>query len=151
MAATMSAARILRPPMSGRDRRHYAAELHKAEQAHAPLASDAARAHDAADQMLAEAYRLDCLAWSALQFIGGDQDSSPTIAAALHGKCDLLEVQCRHCNHSEVIDLTLVIWPRERPVHTLRKALYCRHCMKTYGKKRRSRSVFFPRRNYLLY
>jgi Pyruvate/2-oxoacid:ferredoxin oxidoreductase delta subunit len=49
----------------------------------------------------------------------------------------LLEVQCRHCNHAELIDLTLAIWPRGNQVHTLKSALYCRRCMKEQGKKRR--------------
>jgi hypothetical protein len=30
-----------------------------------------------------------------------------------------------------------VIWPRERPVHTIRRALYCARCEKGHGKKRR--------------
>lgn len=80
---------------------------------------------------------LDCQAWSARQFIGGPEDPSPSIEAALHGGVELLEVQCRHCNHSETVDLALVVWPRERPIHTLKKALYCRRCQDVYGKKRR--------------
>jgi hypothetical protein len=35
------------------------------------------------------------------------------IANALHGDVPLLEAQCRHCSHGEVIDLAEVIWPRE--------------------------------------
>lgn len=49
----------------------------------------------------------------------------------------MLEVQCRHCNHTELVDLALVIWPRERPIHTLKRALYCGACLKNYEKKRR--------------
>jgi hypothetical protein len=59
----------------------------------------------------------------------------------------LLEVQCRHCHHTEVVDLTLVVWPRERPVYTLRKALYCRPCLERDGKKRRPDRVALRMRN----
>jgi hypothetical protein len=37
----MSAARIIYPPMSGRDRRHFSRELKKGEQEHARLADEA--------------------------------------------------------------------------------------------------------------
>jgi hypothetical protein len=77
--------------MSGRDRRHYTAELRKAENEHRRLMREAAAAHEAADRQLAEAHRLDCLAWSALQFSGGPDTPSPTIAAALHGGVEILE------------------------------------------------------------
>jgi hypothetical protein len=133
----MSAARIIYPPMSGRDRRHYTAELRKAENELRRLTREAAAAHKAADRQLAEAHRFDCLAWSALQFTGGPEAPSPTIAAALHGGVEILEVQCRRCNHTELIDLALVIWPRERPIHTLKRALYCSKCLKMYQAKRR--------------
>ena len=83
------------------------------------------------------AHRLDCLVWSAFQFTGGPQSPSPTIAAALHDGIEMLEVQCRRCNHTEVVDLALVIWPRERPVHTLKRALYCAKCLKSDRTKRR--------------
>jgi hypothetical protein len=33
---------------------------------------------------------------------------------ALHGGHELLEVQCRHRNHTQLVDLALVIWPRQR-------------------------------------
>jgi hypothetical protein len=39
----MSAARILHIPLSGRDRRHYAAELRKAENAYRHLVREAGR------------------------------------------------------------------------------------------------------------
>ena len=86
----MSAARIIYPPMSGGDRRHYTAHLRKAENEYRRLTREAAAAHEAADQQLAEAHRLACLAWSALQFTGGPEAPSPTIAAALHGGVELL-------------------------------------------------------------
>src|SRR6201995_3744565 len=133
----MAASRILYPPMSGRDRRHYARELRKGEQEHARLSEAAGEAYKAADRALAEAHHLHCLAWSARLFIGGPDDPSPKIADALHGGVPMLEVQCRHCNHGEVVDLELVVWPRTRPIHTIQRALYCRKCEATYGKKRR--------------
>lgn len=129
--------RVIHLPLSGRDRRHYVAQLRRAEDAYRRHTREAEAAHQVADRALAEAHRLDCRAWSARQFIGGDEAPSPLIADAIHGGCELLEVQCRHCNHTEVIDLTLVTWPRSEPVHSLRRALYCRRCMAEYQKKRR--------------
>lgn len=133
----MSAARIIVPPLSGRDRRHFASELRKAEQIHERLVREAAAAHAVADRRLAEAHRLDGEAWSARQFIGGPEEPSPSIAEALHGGLDLLEVKCRHCNHTELVDLALVTWPRSQAIHTLRRALYCAKCLKTSARKRR--------------
>jgi hypothetical protein len=133
----MSAARIIHPPLSGRDRRHYAHELRKAEHTYERLVQEAIRAQEVADRVIAEAQRLGCEAWNALQFIGGDEDPSPTIANAIRGGFELLEVQCRQCNHNEFVDLKLVIWPREKPVHTLRQVLYCARCEQRHGKKRR--------------
>lgn len=77
----MSAARIIYPPMSGRDRRHFSCELREAEQEHARLVCEAEAAYAAADWQLADAHRFDCLAWSARLFIGGPDAPSPTIAA----------------------------------------------------------------------
>src|ERR1700761_8414898 len=128
----MSAARIIYPPMSGRDRRHFSRELRKGEQEHVRLADAAGLAYEAADRALAKAHRMHCLAWSARLFIGGPDEPSPSIADALHGDVPLLEVQCRHCNHGEVVDLVLVIWPRDRPIHTLGPKLYCQKCQETY-------------------
>jgi hypothetical protein len=133
----MSAARVIYPPMSGRDRRHFSRELHKGEQEHARLVREAEAAFAAADRQLADAHRFDCLAWSARLFIGGPDAPSPTIADALHGDVPLLEAQCRHCSHGEVVDLAEVIWPRERQIHTLQRALYCRRCQAEYGTQRR--------------
>jgi hypothetical protein len=105
----MSAARIIYPPpMSGRDRRHYTAQLRKARNEHDRLMREATAAHDAADWQLAIAHRLDCEAWSARQFCGGPEDPSPTIEQAL-------EVQRRRCNHADTLDLVVVVWPRSRP------------------------------------
>ena len=105
--------------------------------AYRSLLREAEAAHKAADLQLAEAHRLDCELGSTRQFLGGPDEPSLTIADALHGGHELLEVQCRHCNHMDVVDLTLVIWPRQRPIHTLRRALYCAKCLKRSEKKRR--------------
>jgi hypothetical protein len=133
----MSAARILHIPLSGRDRRHYAAELRKAETAYRYLLREAEAARKAADLALAEVRRLECEIWSTRLFMGGDDEPSPSIADAIHGGYELLEVQCRHCNHTQMVDLMLVIWPRQRPVHTLRRVLFCAKCLKRSQKKRR--------------
>src|SRR5258706_15929568 len=50
------------------------------------------------------------------------------IADAIAGGCELLEVRCRRCSHESLIDLTEVVWPREKPVHTLAKVLRCQAC-----------------------
>jgi hypothetical protein len=44
-------------------------------------------------------------------------------------------VQCRHCSHTELVDLTLVIWPRDKPIHTLRGVMYCGPCKRERGRK----------------
>lgn len=116
----MSASRVLHIPLSGRDSRHYGNELRKAQRQHERLTREAEAAHDRA---LSEAHRLDCELWSARLFLGGPDQPSPTIDDAIHGGCPMLEVQCRHCNHAQTVDLALVIWPRERPVHTIRRVL----------------------------
>jgi hypothetical protein len=140
--------RIIQLPFSGRDRRHYAAEIKKAESAHARVVSDCDAARIDLDTALARYYRLTCEEWTILQFIGGDAAPSPVIAHALLGGCELLEVQCRHCNHTELIDLTLSIWPRTAQVHTLRGVLFCRPCMTRDRKKRRPDLVALRIRNH---
>lgn len=127
----MAASRIIQLPMSGRDRKHYVRQLRQAEQTYEARRREAEAAHVAADQALQVAHRLDCEAWTALQFIGGADAPSPSIADALHGGCESLEVRCPECNHTEFVDLSLVVWPRDRGVHTLRKALYCTPCQQT--------------------
>lgn len=39
-------------------------------------------------------------------------------------------MQCRHCNHTDLIDLAPVTWPRQGLVHALRRVLYCAKCLK---------------------
>lgn len=114
--------------MSGRDRRFYLNQLRKGEDAYAAAVRGAAAAHAEADRALARAHRLDCEAWTYLQFIGGAADPSPTIATALHGGCELLDVKCKRCGHESVVDLAEVIWPREKQIHTLAAKLRCKAC-----------------------
>ena len=94
----MSAARIIYPPMSGRDRWHVGRELHKGEQEHARRVREAEAAYAAADRQLADARRFDCLAWSARLFIGGPDEPSPSVAAALHG-----DGLCPRCSAGTVV------------------------------------------------
>jgi hypothetical protein len=133
----MPAARIITPPLSGRDRKHYARELHKAETAYEYERRAAELAHAVAAEALAKAYALDCIAWSTRQFIGGPEEPSPTIGQAILGKHTLLEVGCRHCRHTEIIDLALVVQPRDKPVHMMRHSLYCGRCQRLANRKRR--------------
>lgn len=123
--------------MSGGDRKYYAREIHKAEVTFANLLEQAARAHAAADAARATAYALDCAAWNTALFIGELDHPSPTIAAAIAGGFSLLEVRCEHCKHTEMIDLALVVQPRDRQVALMRSFLYCGPCERTLGKKRR--------------
>jgi hypothetical protein len=113
--------RIIHLPLSGRDRRHYVRELRLAEQAHRDLPTKVEEAYRAA-------HALACHEWSVRQFIGGPAEPSPSIADAIAGGCELLEVRCRRCSHESLIDLTEVVWPREKPVHTLANVLRCQAC-----------------------
>lgn len=113
--------RVIQLPMSGRDRRHYAAELRKGEQAHRSLVE---RAREA----LEKAYDLACQEWNTRQFIGGDAAPSPVIEAAILAGRELLEVRCKRCGHESLVDLTEVIWPRQKQVHALAAALRCQRC-----------------------
>src|SRR5260370_36880644 len=110
--------RIIQLPLSGRDRRHYVREVRAAEEAHRDLPAKVEEAYRAAH----------ALACHVRQFIGGPAEPSPRIADAIAGGCELLEVRCRRCSHESLIDLTDVVWPREKPVHTLAKGLRCQAC-----------------------
>jgi len=123
--------------MSGGDRKHFAREMHKAEVTFARLLEDAAAAHAAADSARATAFALDCQAWNTSLFIGELDHASPTIAAAIAGGFPLLEVRCEHCKHTEMIDLALVVQPRDRQVALMRSFLYCSPCQRKLGRKRR--------------
>ncbi|TWH94034.1 hypothetical protein IQ17_06900 [Bradyrhizobium daqingense] len=127
--------------MSGGDRKHFAREIHKAEVSFANLLEQAAAAHAVADAARAKAYALDCAAWNTALFIGELDHASPTIAAAIAGGFSLLEVRCEHCKHTEMIDLALVVQPRDRQVALMRNFLYCSPCQRTLGRKRRPNLV----------
>lgn len=122
--------RIVQFPVSGRDRRAFARELKRVEAEHKRLVGATVAAY-------AEAHRAACREWNARQWLGGAEDPSPRICDAIDGGCVLLEVKCKSCGHADVVDLELVIWPRERPIHTLAKALECRECRKAGLRKRR--------------
>jgi hypothetical protein len=123
--------------MSGGDRKYFAREIHKAEVSFVHLVEEAAVAHAVADAARAKAYALDCMSWNTALFIGELDHASPTIGAAIAGGYLLLEVRCEHCKHTEMIDLTLVVQPRDRQVALMRDYLYCGPCQRTLGKKRR--------------
>ena len=93
--------RVVQLPLSGRDRRHYVAQLRKAEDAYRRHMREAEEAHASADRALARAHQIDCDAWSTRQFIGGDLAPSPSIADAIHGDRELLEVRCKRCGHED--------------------------------------------------
>ena len=57
-----------------------------------------------------------------------DAAPSPVIQAALLCGRELLEVRCKRCGHESMVDLTEVIWPREKQVHMLGVALRCQRC-----------------------
>lgn len=121
--------RVIHIPLSGRDRKYYTRQLKQAEATHARLTGELAVAR-------ARVARLECEEWSARQFIGGDVEPSPTIAAALLAGTPLLLVECRACGHGDRIDLAEVVWPRDKPVHSLGKVLACASC-KREGRARR--------------
>ncbi len=130
--------RIIQLPLSGRDRRHYVQQLKIAEQEHRSLATRTAAAYHAAELQLQLAHRLSCEEWSARQFIGGDAAPSPTIAVAILGGCDLLDVQCTRCGRAETVDLTQLIWPRDNAIHTLERVLRCQRCKRESRPKART-------------
>lgn len=139
--------RIIHLPMSGRDRRHYVQQLRIAEQAHRSLVTRVDSAYRAAEEHLRLAHRLSCEEWNARQFIGGDAAPSPVIAHAIDAGYDLLEVKCKRCGHESLVDLALVIWPREHQVHTLERALSCQPCRRESGRKVRPDLVALRLRN----
>ena len=117
------------------NREHDVRELARVEQLHGTLVRQTEDAFRAADDQLRRAHFLSCEEWNARQFIGGPADPSPTIADAIHGGVEMLEVRCKRCGHTDLVDLTLVVWPRDNQVHTLERALGCRPC-KSEGRKK---------------
>ena len=103
--------RVIQLPMSGRDRRHYLAELKTAEHAHPRLVDQMREAYRIA-------HRLACEEWNARQFIGGPAEPSPTLHQAIFAGCVQIEVKCKRCNHESLVNLTEVMWPpREADPH----------------------------------
>lgn len=113
--------RVIQLPMSGGDRKHYVRELKRAREAHARVLDQSIDAYNIA-------HRLYCEEWTLRQFIGGEVDPSPLIGSAILAGCTQLKVECRSCGHSRDVDLNDVIWPRDKQVHTLAKALRCASC-----------------------
>lgn len=124
--------RVITIPLSGGDRKHYAKQLRMAERAHESLVKRLAEAEIVATDYARMRDRLFCEEWSTRQFIGGDVEPSPTIAQAIGSDCVFLQVECGACTHSHSVNLEDVIWPRDKPIHTLGKALVCGSC----GRKR---------------
>jgi hypothetical protein len=122
--------RVIRLPLSGRDRRYYARELKNGERKHAELLKRIDREHSVLN-------RLHCEEWSTRQFIGGDLEPSPTIEQAIDADCPMLIVECRTCGHGDRIDLADVVFPRDRPIHVLSRKLECRQCKREGYPKRR--------------
>ena len=122
--------------MSGRDRRHYVTQLKAAEKAHASLAKRAPEAQVVADEYQRLADRLVCEEWSARQFIGGDAEPSPSIEKAVRCGYVLLDIHCSHCTHAGTVDLSEVVWPKRKGVHTMRYALACKRCSSNDRKSR---------------
>lgn len=118
-------------PLSGRDRRHFRRELDRARGVYESATKQAAEAREEAAAAMRRANRMECDAWNARIFLGGEEEPSPTIAEAINAGAELLEVKCPRCGHADRVDLTEVIWPREKPVSTLRQALACRPCRET--------------------
>lgn len=127
--------RIIHMPLPGGDRKHYARELRRVEQLQRELVRKAESAYAAAAEHLAMGHRYACEEWNARQFIGGDADPSPQIQHAIDAGCTLLEVQCGQCRITRHINLQDVIWPRDKPIHTLRRALYCQPCFDAARRK----------------
>lgn len=120
--------RVIQIPMSGRDRRHYVQQLKIAEREHASLARRVPEAQVVADEYQRAADRLLCEEWSVRQFIGGDLEPSPTLAVAVRCGYTQLEIHCANCTHAGTVDLSEVIWPNDKGVHTMRRALACKRC-----------------------
>jgi len=126
--------RVIHIPLSGRDRRHFLRELRRVEQVHPDLVGRAEAAY-------AAAHRLACEEWNARQFIGGDAEPSPQIRHAIDAGCTQLEARCPQCRSVRFVDLTEVIWPRDKPVHTLRRVLFCQQCKVATGRMYRPQMI----------
>lgn len=126
--------RIIKMPLSGGDRKHFARELRRVEQRYASLLQKIPDAHRAADQYRALAYRLECEAWNMRLYLGEDHDPSPRIADALAAGITLMRVKCGHCRKEREVDLAELVWPREKQIHTVRPKLFCLPCKTDTGR-----------------
>lgn len=126
--------RIIQLPLSGRDRRAYVRELRRVEELHRDLVRNVAASY-------AAAHLLACEEWNARLFLGGDEYPSPQIQHAIDCGCSLLEVRCPHCRATRHVNLIEVIWPRDKPVHTLRGVLYCQPCRTATRRKARPQLI----------
>jgi hypothetical protein len=129
--------RVIQMPLSGGDRKHYVRELKRVEELHRGLVRKAAAAYATAEDYLRLAHYIACEEWNARQFLGGDADPSPQIWHAVAAGCTLLEARCPQCRTTRYVNLTEVIWPRDKSVHTLRGVLYCEPCRAASGRKLR--------------
>lgn len=137
--------RVIQLPLSGRDRRHYVDQLKLAESAHVAICARLKDAIAVAEAHRIAAWALSCEEWNVRQFIGGDAAPSPAIADALAAGFELLEVHCKRCGRQQMVDLTLVIWPRENQIHTLEGPLRCQRCRRE-GRKSQANLVALHRR-----
>jgi hypothetical protein len=95
-----------------------AARFRRAESARCPRASSSFRCQAATAGIMSAS-----CAWRNRRIAGG----WPRCEAIAGGR-ELLEVRCRRCGHESLVDLTEVVWPRDKPVHTLAKVPRCRAC-----------------------
>jgi hypothetical protein len=128
--------RVIQLPMSGRDRKHYVRELRAAERAHAAICERLKDAIADVEARRLASWAMACEEWNLRQFIGGPAANSPRIVDAIDAGFPLLEVQCRRCARYEVVDLKLLIWPRENQVHTLANVLRCQRCTREGSKSK---------------
>jgi hypothetical protein len=130
---------IIQLPLSGSDRRHYVRKLRAAEQAHRKMPAEVAAAYGAA-------HALACREWNSASSSAAASLPSRRYRARIDAGFELLEVACKRCGRSELVDLPLVIWPRDKPVHTLEKPLRCQRC-KEMGRRSQTNLVSLqPRR-----
>lgn len=126
----MSAQRITRlPPLSGRDRRHFAREAARAGSAYDEMMRQAESKRAEADEALKAADRIECEAWSgALRFGLDVQRTSPTLGQAINAGYTSLTVQCNQCRQYRAVDLTKLKLRPDRRLWSLESTLFCQPC-----------------------
>ena len=120
-------------------------QLKAAEKAHAALVKRVPEAQAVADEYQFAADRLACEEWSVRQFIGGDAEPSPSIETAVRCGYVLLDIHCSHCTHAGMVNLSEVIWPKRKGVHTMKYALACKRCSSNDRKSRPNLIGLHPR------